>query len=230
MLYPGSNSKAYFKHYGVADKQLIFAPHATDNERFAANRASEAASFRQKFNIGDDELLTLFAGKFEQKKDPQLLLKAFKDAGIPRSHLLMVGNGELESVLKEEAAKAKNIHFLDFQNQSVMPAIYQACNLFCLPSKGPAETWGLAVNEAMASGRAVLVSDKVGCAADLVKDDHNGFVFSSGSVTALSAKLNTLAAKGTDGLKTMGVNSTKIISNWSFNAQVSAILNTLGSI
>ena len=68
---------------------------------------------------------------------------------------------------------------MDFQNQSEMPKVYHSCDVLVLPSQGPGETWGLAVNEAMASGKAVLVSDKCGCYPDLVQDNINGFVFKS---------------------------------------------------
>lgn len=53
------------------------------------------------------------------------------------------------------------------------------CNVFVLPSKGPGETWGLCVNEAMACSKPVIVSDKCGCYIDLIKDDVNGYVFNS---------------------------------------------------
>ncbi len=43
--------------------------------------------------------------------------------------------------------------FLDFQNQQKMPLVYRLCDIFVLPSMGPGETWGLAVNEAMACKR-----------------------------------------------------------------------------
>jgi glycosyltransferase involved in cell wall biosynthesis len=57
-----------------------------------------------------------------------------------------------------------------------MPVVYRACDLFVLPS-GYGETWGLAVNEALACHRPVLVSDRVGCAPDVVKQGNNGWVF-----------------------------------------------------
>lgn len=222
-LYAGSNNKNYFKKLGIADKQLIFMPHAVDNNRYAANREIEAKLLRQKLGIGDTEIIILFAGKFENKKDPYLLLQAFKALNFSNAHLLMAGNGELEGKLKLEAGSAHKIHFMDFQNQSVMPVMYQAADLFCLPSKGPAETWGLAVNEAMACGKPVLVSDKVGCAADLIQEGYNGFIFSAGSVTTLSKKLKLLIEKGKKDLKIMGENSQEIIKKFSFDAQAIAI-------
>ncbi len=67
-----------------------------------------------------------------------------------------VGNGILEKEMK--SAAADNVLFMPFQNQSQIPSIYHAANIFVLPSQGPGETWGLAVNEAMACGKAILIS------------------------------------------------------------------------
>ena len=75
-----------------------------------------------------------------------------------------------------------------------MPAIYQSADVFVIPSQGPGETWGLSVNEAMAAGCAVLVSDKCGCHADLVKSGTNGFAFKSNDVEQLTSLMRKLFA------------------------------------
>jgi glycosyltransferase involved in cell wall biosynthesis len=247
-FYVGSANKAYFKTYGLKEEQLIFAPHAIDNSRFSSNHLKGAKAIRGKFGILDDAILVLFAGKLEPVKNPELLLKAFIELSLPNVHLLFVGNGILEEKLKAESRKVKaesekrkaeslsfnyaqddnhnpddnqgNIHFMDFQNQSQMPIVYQACDLFCLPSKS--ESWGLAVNEAMAAGKAILVSDQVGCAADLVKDRYNGAIFKSRSLPDLIKQLSLLC-KSKSQLKTYGDYSREIINNWSFNNQVQSI-------
>ena len=113
---------------------------------------------------------------------------------------------------------------MDFQNQSAMPGIYQACDLFCLPSVS--ESWGLAVNEAMAVGRAILVSSKAGCAADLVKTGYNGAIFESGKIESLIAKLDELSRSKHE-LVIMGSNSKKIIKEWNFENIAMAIENTV---
>jgi glycosyltransferase involved in cell wall biosynthesis len=138
--------------------------------------------------------------------------------------LLFVGNGILEEQLKSKTKGSKNVHFIAFQNQSQMPAIYQACDLFCLPSLS--ETWGLAVNEAMAAGKAVLVSTQVGCAIDLVKPTVNGEIFKSANLDDLTQKLKELT-KNKEKLGHMGGLSQQIIQNWSFEKQVKAIVDTL---
>lgn len=238
-FYVGENNKAYFIKHGLKNEQLVYAPHAIDNERFGENTKLESMRLRASLGIRDEDILVLFAGKLEEKKNPGLLLDAFmeveemmenkkqdpvirKDSqqktamNEKRTHLLFVGNGELEESLKfkVESLKLKNVHFLDFQNQSFMPVIYQACDLFCLPSQGPGETWGLAVNEAMACGKAVIISDKVGCGQDLVKEGINGYIIPSKDKNYLIQKLDHLL-NNSEKLNSMGNSSLQMINSYS---------------
>jgi glycosyltransferase involved in cell wall biosynthesis len=222
-FYVGTNNKAYFKKYGLKDDQLSFAPHAIDNHRFGAQRDHEVSLLRKELGLNDEDLLVLFAGKLEEKKSPLLLLNAFLNLDLANAHLLFVGNGPLEPELKQKAIGCSNIHFIDFQNQSMMPVFYQACDLFCLPSKGPEESWGLSINEAMACGKAILASDKVGAAIDLVAPDRNGAIFTADVLSDLTCKLRILVNEGKNELRKMGEYSKIIIKNWRFEAQVTAI-------
>jgi glycosyltransferase involved in cell wall biosynthesis len=154
------------------------------------------------------------------------ILDAFLTLNMPNTHLLFVGNGNLEVSLKTNAGKKSKVHFIDFYNQSSMPVAYQACDLFCLPSKGPGETWGLAVNEAMAAGKPVLVSDKCGCAVDLVVPGITGEIFEAGNLTDICTKLSKLIFNKTT-LKVLGQNAKNKIAAWSFTNQADAILNIL---
>jgi glycosyltransferase involved in cell wall biosynthesis len=222
-LYVGINNKRYFLAHGLEDRQLVFAPHAIDNDRFmdaGVTAEPEADEWRAALGIGVREIVFIFVGKFQEKKDPVLLIRAFEQLK-EKAHLLLVGNGGLERELKELAASNPRIHFLPFQNQSRMPIVYRLGDIFCLPSRGPGETWGLAVNEAMACGRPVLVSDRCGCAADLVKEGENGFIFLSGDLADLSDKMSSLL-RAAD-LKSKGKASAGIIHSWSYDQVVSVI-------
>ena len=214
-FYVGLNNKAYFKFLGVKESQLTFAGHAIDNQRFSTSLADEALALRNSLGLKHTDALILFAGKFSEKKDPLALIAALSKVSRPGCHLLFAGSGEMEQVLKEKTKNAANIHFIGFKNHSAMPAVYQACNIFCLPSRGPGETWGFAVNEAMASGKAVLVSDKVGCAADLVKENYNGAIFKSGDEDDLAQKLNHML-RSPIMLNTYGSNSMMLIRDYNF--------------
>jgi len=227
-FYVGTANKSYYQAFGLKENQLTFAPHAIDNERFSSDHTVEAVALRKKLSISTEDILILFAGKLEHKKDPELLLEAFLKLDRPKTHLLIVGNGKLEQHLKLKVAReqAEKVHFMDFQNQSQMPIVYQACDIFCLPSKGPGETWGLAVNEAMASGKAILTSSKVGCAEDLVKPT-NGCVFRSEDLDELKCTLNLML---TSNMKTLGEGSRKLINLWTFEKQINAIKSELEKI
>jgi len=228
-FYVGSNNKKYFKYHGLKEKQLIFSPHAIDNNRFSEPRKEEAFLFRKNLGIASTDVVLLFVGKFQLKKNPTILLNAFSAINQTDIHLVFVGNGELEIDLKNNGSNLKNkdnIHFISFQNQIYLPVIYQAADIFCLPSKGPGESWGLAVNEAMAAGNAIIVSDRVGCAADLVRDGVNGFVFNHSNQDQLKEILLKLV-ENKDQIALMGNSSKKIIENWTFENQVQVIENEL---
>jgi len=220
-FYVGTNNKRYFKKYGLKETQLSFVPHAVDNERFAADRTTEAIEMRQKLGISPNDKVVLFAGKFEEKKSPELLLDAFLALNMPAAHLLFVGDGVLKNDLKTSAGNNSHIHFMSFQNQLYMPVVYQACDIFCLPSKGPGETWGLAVNEAMATGKPVLVSDKCGCAIDLVTAG-NGTIFRSQDMQQVTEGLKKLLSSDAL-LNKYGQQSKVIIKDWNFTAIAEAI-------
>ncbi len=225
-MYVGTNNKAYYMEYGMQENQLLFAPHAVDNNRFGFDEVklkSEALEQRALMGIPIDSIVFLFAGKLERKKDPELLIKAFLQLDNT-AHLVLVGNGELEKDLKEKY-DAENIHFIDFKNQTEMPLMYRLGNVFVLPSSGPGETWGLAVNEAMASSSAIIVSDKCGCAIDLVKQEKNGYIFKSGELTELYMALDSMKDKKR--IEEMGAYSKAIIHNWSFEAICTQIENTV---
>ncbi|MCZ4221790.1 glycosyltransferase family 4 protein [Pedobacter rhodius] len=227
-FYTGTANRAYFEKYGLKENQLAFAPHAIDNKRFFEDRHTEAESLRAKLGIRSDEVLVLFAGKFDVVKSPLILLRAFIELDLTNTHLLFVGSGPLELKLKAKSKKQKanhnRIHFMDFQNQTEMPVIYQSCDLFCLPSLS--ETWGLAVNEAMASSKAILVSDRVGCANDLVKQGKNGKIFNYMDFEDLKNKLAYLCSDR-NLLSSYGTASKTLINSWSLDEQVKHLLQII---
>lgn len=216
-LYVGTENKNYFLHYGLKEKQLIFAPHAIDNKRFAPCESMKTFIKELKYRSGIDEndFVFLFAGKLEPKKNVQLLIEAFNRNNFQKCKLVITGNGVSETELKKKCANKKNIIFMDFQNQQQMPVVYQLADVFVLPSKGPGETWGLSVNEAMASMKPVLVSDRCGCAADLVEEGKNGYIFRSGNLEDLAQKMRIFYERKND-IKKMGEFSFEKIKDWSF--------------
>lgn len=202
----GTNNRAYFEWCGLRRDRIAVVPHSIDTSRFADEAAihdQRATEWRQQLNIGLETIVILFAGKLQRKKNPVLLLEAFRNLS-GEAHLIFVGNGELEEELKQRAESIKNVHFLPLQNQSSMPVVYRLGDILILPSQGPEETWGLAMNEAMASGRPVIASTMVGGACDLIKPNENGWIFASGDLGDLHAALRGAIQRGRFGLHAMG--------------------------
>ncbi len=217
-IYVGTNNRRYFERHGVKDHQLVFAPHAIDNKRFQDkdNQYEQRASeWRNQLGIKDENIVFLYAGKLEYKKDPGLLIKAFLMLKNPYVHLIIIGNGPLEKKLKDKYSRTQNLHFIDFQNQSQMPVAYRLGDVLVLPSKGPIETWGLCVNEAMASSRAIIVSDRCGCGVDLISPGVNGYMFHRTNYKDLATKLKKIL-NNRSVLKDMGERSFEKIQDWSF--------------
>ena len=225
-FFVGTNNKKYYQHAGLSDKKLTFAPHSIDNSRFTPTEENQkkAKEWREELGITEDDLVWLFAGKFESKKSPLLLLEAFIQRQNDKEHLIFLGNGELENELKQKSKSYSTIHFLPFQNQFKMPIVYLLCDIFVLPSKGAGETWGLAINEAMAAKKAVIASTKVGCAIDLIQSNQNGFVFQSESIDSLKDVMNKITSQKQ--AKEMGEVSYQIIQNWSFEKIAETIENS----
>lgn len=202
----GSNNRDYYRWCGVPEDRITVVPHAIDTRRFAdadGAHARRAEQWRQELSIPPTARTLLFAGKFQQKKDPLLLLEAFSRSGAA-GHLVFVGNGALEDALRTQARGRGDVHFMPFQNQQAMPAVYRLGDVFVLPSRGPGETWGLALNEAMASRRPVIAGSKVGGARDLLTEGINGWTFQSTSLEQLTDVVTRALSCSDPALEAMG--------------------------
>lgn len=194
----GKANRRLYESAGVPSDRIFDVPYAVDNDRFAQAAASlrpRRMELRQGWNVDGSTFCALFAGKLQAKKRPGDLLDALEIAR--KSHgdlrLLVAGSGELESELKLQAKERRlPVTFAGFLNQSEMPTAYAAADALVLPSDA-GETWGLVVNEAMASGLPAIVSDRVGCREDLILEGETGFSFPLGDPRTLAACLTTLA-------------------------------------
>ena len=229
----GLHNRAYYLAHGLTPAQLVPAPHTIDNDRFAADdapRTAAALERRRALGISDQDHVLMFVGKLEAKKDPDFLLRLATLLDDPTFHVIFVGNGALETELKRKASGDPRIHFLGFQNQQAMPEVYRMADLVVLPSRWN-ETWGLAVNEAMACGRPVLVSDRVGCAPDLVVQGETGWIFQTGRpAEAEVAGWLKRAVDRPESLSVMGQQAQKKLRDHSMEKLVEGIHQAIRSI
>ncbi|MDE3154706.1 MAG: glycosyltransferase family 4 protein [Acidobacteriota bacterium] len=190
----GSRAEAFLRFVDVPFDRLFRAPHAVDNTFFAAGAAAwqepgRRAALRRDWGFDEETFVLLFAGKFEEKKRPLDVIRA---AGRMSGSVavLMAGAGPLEEACRREAsALGVRVTWAGFLNQSEIVRAYAAADCLVLPSDW-GETWGLVVNEAMATGLPCVVSDRVGCAPDLIEPDVTGGTFAFADVGDLAAQLD----------------------------------------
>lgn len=192
----GQRARAYLQHFGIPATRIFDSPHGVDAEFFstaaAPYQSAEARrAARQGFGLRPDDFVVLFVGKLEPKKRPSDLVQAMASLG-PGASLLVVGAGVLTSACKSAAHRlGVRAAWPGFLNQSELGRAYAAADCLVLPSDGR-ETWGLVVNEAMATGLPCVVSDRVGCAPDLVIPGETGEVFPMGDVAGLAHALGAI--------------------------------------
>lgn len=191
-LYVGRKNLEYLQHYGVSADRLFFSPHCVDNETFAFRaREVDRAGIRRRLGIGNDRKAVLFVGKLLERKRPLDILQALRMLRVGGTDVcgVFAGDGPLRKLLEKQSKDfGVPTHFLGFQNQTKLPESYVCADVMVLPSDGT-ETWGLVVNESLACGTPVVVSDAVGCAPDLVHEGKTGAVFPVGNTLALAEAL-----------------------------------------
>jgi glycosyltransferase involved in cell wall biosynthesis len=235
----GSLNREFYRGFGVPERKLFLMPYAVDNIRFQAlcgEAALRRETFRRELGLEPGRPVILFAAKFIPVKAPGELLAAYQRAwnltpGADRGkkpYLLLVGDGPLRGELETLAGtlKGTDIRFLGFRNQSEMPAFYDLCDLFVLPSHF--EPWGLVINEVMNAGKPVIVSDRVGAAPDMVQPGGNGWIYEHGNVAELADCLRQ-AITGAD-LPSMGKRSLEIINRWDYHADLIGLRAALAAV
>ena len=225
----GTLNREYYRHYGIGKERIFPMPYAVDNRLFQSHvqkAAPHREDLRGSLGLKVGRPIVLFVGKLIERKRPRDLLEAYArmqggSAGAP-PYLLYIGEGELRTQLEARAAVLglDSVKFLGFKNQSELPAFYDLCDLFVMPTVY--EPWGLVVNEVMNAGRAVVISDEVGCAPDLVENGINGLVFQARDVADLSRALSEILADPAR-LTQMGVKSLERINQWSFEEDVQGL-------
>jgi glycosyltransferase involved in cell wall biosynthesis len=225
----GTLSREYFEAYGVSSERITVAPYTVDNSYFQQKSSAarrDPAAARRKLGLPADRLIFLYCSKVIAHKRPLDVLHAFAKArSAAPAALVYVGDGEQMSALRLEIRKLRledEVFVLGFRNQSDLPEIYGACDVFIQASER--EPWGMVVNEAMACGMAVCASDQVGSARDLVRG--NGAIFPVGDVDRLAQLLEGWA-RDPDAVARMKRASEALIQGWSAKQTADGVLSGL---
>lgn len=218
MMIPAPTHDSTYLHFGFRQEQLFYGVDVVDNDFFA----SEGIPSRPEPGAGDgfpDAPFFLAVGRQVVKKNWNKLLVAFRQAiGNPAMDgwsLVFIGDGEVHAELVELSGEfqGNRVYFLPFRSQQDLVHYYRRASALVLPSLF-GESWGLVVNEAMASGLPVLVSRKCGCAEALVHDTVNGYVFDPDDLTGIEMALVKFAGFDAAQRSEMGEASQRIIADW----------------
>jgi glycosyltransferase involved in cell wall biosynthesis len=223
-LATGSLSADYLVAHGAVRERIFRFANTPDVPALRAAVAAarpERDAVRADLGVPADAGVTLFVGRLIGAKDPAVLVRA--QAALEQEPdapwLLLVGDGplrrELEALVEEH--RLERVRFAGNRLPAELPALWAAADVFALPSRH--EPWGVVVNEAMAAGLPVVLSDRVGAAADLLVDGRNGRLVEHGSAPALAAALREL--HGDPALRRrMAGESEKIVADWGYEPSV----------
>jgi glycosyltransferase involved in cell wall biosynthesis len=143
-----------------------------------------------------------------------------------RAAVVFMGDGVLREPLERYAREHAlgGAHFIGFVNQTAIPKHYAMADVFVLPSTY--EPRGAVINEAMACGLPVVVTDRCGSIGDIVLDGDNAFVYPAGDAAALAGVMDRLVDDA-DLRKRMGERSREIIATWDYRRGVAGVKEML---
>lgn len=230
----GSLNREFYIHYGAKHDAVCMVPYVVNNDFFQEKcraASAERESLRCSLGLKQGRPVILYASKMTERKRARDLLEAYARLSPdghtePEPYLLFIGDGEMRSALERRSAELGwgSIRFLGFKNQTELPAFYDLCDVFVLPSFH--EPWGLVINEVMNAAKPVIVSDHVGCAPDLVNHKGNGYIFRAGDIDDLYRALR-FVLDDKERCRVMGQKSLEVINRWGFEEDITGLRKAL---
>jgi 1,2-diacylglycerol 3-alpha-glucosyltransferase len=193
---PGKASFEYLRLLGSPSASILTAPNAVNNIWFAAqaeNARLHSDEFRRKMKL--PSRFILFVGRLVPEKGVFDLLAAYaKLESNLRSELGLVfaGDGVSRTELARQASQITpgEVSFPGFAQREDLAGLYALAEFLVLPTHS--DPWGLVVNEAMACGLPIIVTDVAGCSADLVENGWNGYVVPCQDADKIGAAIDSL--------------------------------------
>ncbi|HLL87742.1 MAG TPA: glycosyltransferase family 4 protein [Tepidisphaeraceae bacterium] len=192
----GRLGRDYFLKYGAKPDRTFFFPYEPDYALIKAVDEADVAAIRQEYHLDPARRRLVFSGRLVSEKRVDLLIEAFARIATERPEwdVVIAGDGPLRADLEGRVPPLlrQRVRFIGFVgDQAKLSAVYKACHALVLPSDY--EPWALVVNEAAAAGLAVVASDVVGAAHELV-DYETAPLFPPGDLDALTAAVSAATA------------------------------------
>ena len=228
VIAPSTGTNELMRFLGIPPERISLAPYSVGNDWWLERSAkADRKAVRESWGIPPEAPVVLYCAKLQPWKRPQDLLRAFAKAGLPDAYLVIAGEGPLRPEMERQAAElgiSQRSRFLGFVNQSQLPSVYTAADVLVLPSSY--EAFGVVVNEASLCGCAVVSSDRVGAARDLIIPVDPSLVYPCGDVAALATLLRKLVSdRGR--LRDLGEAARKRMASWSPNETTAGMVDAV---
>ena len=177
----GERQRQFARYLGYAGAKCWSGLYACDWSQFAKKTTPASAGQSPFF---------LYVGRYIEAKGLDVLVNAYKQYRQQVEtpwELVCAGTGVQADLLKG----VEGIQDFGFQQPTVLPELLREAGAFVLPSR--TEPWGVALQEAAASGLPLISSTASGAAIHLVQDGYNGYLFESGDAAHLAACMARLS-------------------------------------
>lgn len=164
----GSQASEYLRLLGVRPDRIV-------TSRLPAPVRVGASSVVRSTDAGEG-VRFLYVGRLIPRKRPVELIRAFEAVAreVPASTLTVVGQGELESEVRQAAARIPRVRYIGFAESDELASLYADADVLVLPALK--EVWGHVVTEALGYGLFVIATDEVGSAYDLLGEQSGTMV------------------------------------------------------
>ena len=225
-LVGGQRHVEYLVELGMPRERIFTGYDVVDNAYFEQRALGirdanppQAGEIRKKYALPDFYFLA--SARFIEKKNLLRLIRAYAEyrqkAEVARGNapweLVLLGDGPMRDILNTQLSTLNlqaHVHLPGFKPYDELPVYYGLAKAFVHAST--TEQWGLVVNEAVASGLPVIVSNRCGCVPELVQD--NGFTFDPANVSELAERLLQIASLSADERRRLGEASYTIAANF----------------
>jgi len=224
VLYIGQHNKEFFLKRKISENRLFYVPYSVDNHYFRGGRSqAELDRIRKeilnKYGFEAGCLVFIYTHKLRPTMRPIEAVSAFCEAIRSqnlRSALIMCGDGELRSEAEKAAEKnggKGRVIFTGYLSQRDLRDHMLSSDIMI---NSAIEPWGCSVNEGLACGLAMIVSDQVVGWPDMVMPGLNGYVYQSGEVHALAQNIQKFSLMTVGDLTRMKQESLKLSERLSF--------------
>jgi len=237
-LVGGQRHVEYLVELGMPRDRIFTGYDVVDNAHFArralqirnshlrqGSGGQAASEMRNMYGLPENYFLA--SARFIEKKNLPRLIRAYaeyrdrlKGSGVTDPgyrgapwYLVLLGDGPLRETLNAQVSTLNlhsHVHLPGFKQYDELPVYYALANAFVHAST--TEQWGLVVNEAIASGLPVIVSERCGCVPELV--NGNGFAFDPTDEHELASSLFRMATLSDDDRRRLADASYKIAANF----------------